>query len=244
MNDRRLEDFAWMGESLVNNSLRNGFEFDEAKASVQESDGEDFAIVAAHFRTESIVDSLGRVEGLLDEVIFASQGGEAQRGHQSSSFGFGEDTAKVCDGGTRKACEGTKLGEELAGEDGTGGVQQERQGVDFSEGISTKVAQPLQRAGVKRDRVVDLIANRRLTLPVRFEGKLRLHIFFRSGPSLDRGHGERSRRSRACEAGRNGINRGDPELVEGGAGCLCRICGLLTAGAPWQPEGVPGPRHL
>jgi hypothetical protein len=40
MNDRRLEDFAWMGESLVNNSLRNGFEFDEAKASVEESDGE------------------------------------------------------------------------------------------------------------------------------------------------------------------------------------------------------------
>jgi hypothetical protein len=41
MNDRRLEDFAWMGESLVNNSLRNGFEFDKAKASVEESDGED-----------------------------------------------------------------------------------------------------------------------------------------------------------------------------------------------------------
>ena len=105
MNDRRPEDFAWMGESLVKNSLRNDFEFDEAKASVKQGDGEDFAIVATHVGTEGIVDALRRVEGILDEVIFASQRGEAQRGHQSSSFGFGEDTAKVCDGGARKACE-------------------------------------------------------------------------------------------------------------------------------------------
>jgi hypothetical protein len=48
MNDRRLEDFARMSESLVKNSLRNDFEFDEAKASVKQGDGEHFAIVATH----------------------------------------------------------------------------------------------------------------------------------------------------------------------------------------------------
>jgi hypothetical protein len=42
---------------------------------------------------------------------------------------------------------------------------------------------------------------------------------------------------------------GPPQRLEGtrrrwGVGCLCRIRVLLTAGAPWQPEGAPGPRHF
>ena len=94
----------------------------------------------------------------MGEGIFASQRGEAQRGHQSSSFGFGEDTAKVCDRGARNPVSEPNSARNSPARMASGASNKKRQGVDFSEGIRTKVAQPLQRVGVKRDRVLDLMA--------------------------------------------------------------------------------------
>ena len=49
------------------------------------------------------------------------------------------------------------------------------------------------------------------------------HNFFRKRACIEaRDHGEPSRAVKSAER-RNGINGGDPELVEGGGGRLCRI---------------------
>jgi hypothetical protein len=53
------------------------------------------------------------------------------------------------------------------------------QRVNFSKGLSATLAHTLKRAGIQRDRIVDLLGRRNLSLWVGFEEKLLLHIFWK-----------------------------------------------------------------
>ena len=105
---------------------------------------------------------------LLGEGIFAGQGAEAQRGNQSGGFGLREEAAEVSEARAGQPGERAVFGEEIAGQGGIGGVQQRAQSIYFGEGVRTKIRQSAHRTGVQRDRVVDRLADRKVTLLVRF----------------------------------------------------------------------------
>ena len=65
---------------------------------------------------------------LLVKGISAGQGAEAQGSNQSSGFGLGEEAAEVSEARAGQPGERAVFGEELAGQGGIGGVQQQRSG--------------------------------------------------------------------------------------------------------------------
>src|SRR3984957_16091149 len=67
------------------------FDFEIAGQWGCRSNGEDFAIKGAHFRTESVINAFRVVEMLLGEGIFAGQGAEAEGSNQLSGFGLREE---------------------------------------------------------------------------------------------------------------------------------------------------------
>ena len=141
----------------------------ELKTGIKQDDCEDFTIKGAHFRTESVINAFRVVEMLLGEGIFAGQGAEAQRGNQSGGFGLREEAAEVSEARAGQPGERAVFGEEIAGQGGIGGVQQRAQSIYFGEGVRTKIRQSAHRTGVQRDRVVDCLADRKVTLLVRFK---------------------------------------------------------------------------
>ena len=106
---------------------------------------------------------------LLGEGIFAGQGAEAQCSNQSGGFGLREEAEEVREAGTHQPGERAVLGEELAGQGGIGDVQEQAQGIYFGESVRTKSGQSVYWTGVQRDGVVDRLADRKVTLLVRFK---------------------------------------------------------------------------
>ena len=101
---------------------------------------------------------------MLGEGIFAGQSAEAQGRNESGGFGLREEAEEVREAGAHQPGERAVFGEELTGNVGIGGVQQQAEGVYFGESVRTESGQSVYRTGVQRDRVVDPLA-----LVVRFK---------------------------------------------------------------------------
>jgi hypothetical protein len=88
-------------------------------------------------------------------------------------------------------------------------------GFCFGERFGATRKEPMTRIEVERSGFFNRWRTVNRGGKVREEGKLLLHDFLLARASwfCARGHGEQARRSRACEAGRPGINRGDPLQV-------------------------------
>jgi hypothetical protein len=102
MSDRGFEDFAGMGQRLIQDAYGDLYFLEQSEASIDESTGKDFAIGLYQLTGEEIVNAIGRIERILSNLITTKRG-EAKSAEEAHSFFAVEERQELNKRSARKS---------------------------------------------------------------------------------------------------------------------------------------------